>query len=222
MRGRLQHLLSSNRWRRAILLLAFIGTVQAAPMGFKDSWMVMAENSASWQDISANYALTPRWAVGAGSTFMRSDDKATSRTLTQATATHLAKRWNMPEAQANVWLLGGVGSVSGNDFSGSRTMVTPGFQLDYETTRIYSAMTARFNRADGLNHDMLSLRAGFSLYEADYDEPQPWFIVEARRMNGLSEATEVTPMLRIIHKRYFFEVGVNQKNEVRTNLMLNF
>jgi hypothetical protein len=41
-------------------------------------------------------------------------------------------------------------------------------------------------------------------------------------MNGLSEATEVTPMLRIIHKRYFFEVGVNQKNEVRTNLMLNF
>ena len=61
-----------HRWRLALLWLSVIGTAHAAPMGFKDSWMVMAENSAGWQDISANYALTPRWAVGASSTFMRS------------------------------------------------------------------------------------------------------------------------------------------------------
>jgi hypothetical protein len=191
-------------------------------MGFKDSWMVMGEYGSTRQEVSANYAITPRWALGAGSTFLRSDDTTVSRTLSEATATHLAKRWNMPEAQANVWLLGSVGSVSGNDFSGSRTLVTPGFQLDYETTRVYAAMTARLHRAEGLNHDTLSVRTGFSLYEADYDEPQPWLIWEARRVNGLSDATEVMPMLRVIHKRYFLELGVNQKNEVRTNLMLNF
>lgn len=205
-----------------LTLACLLSSAHAAPMGFKDSWMVMGENSGTRQELSANYALTPRWAVGAASSFVRSDDKTVSRTMSEATITHLAKRWNMPEAQANVWLLGGVGSVSGNDFAGSRTLVTPGFQLDYETTRVYAAMTARFNRADGLNHDTMSVRTGFSLYEADYDEPQPWLIWEARRVNGLSDATEVMPMLRVIHKRYFLELGVNQKNEVRTNLMLNF
>ena len=76
---------SSPQRVMAALFAALLGAahgVNAAPMGFKDSWMVMAEHSASWLDISANYALTPRWAVGAASTYMRSDDKTVSRTLT--------------------------------------------------------------------------------------------------------------------------------------------
>ena len=69
----------------ALASLACLSPVaQAAPMGFKDSWMVMAENSSTWQDISANYALTPRWALGGASTYMRSDDRTLSRTLTTA------------------------------------------------------------------------------------------------------------------------------------------
>jgi copper chaperone CopZ len=51
------------------------------------------------------------------------------------------------------------------------------------------------------------VRGGFSLYEVDYDEIQPWLIVEARRMRGLSDKTEITPMVRLIHNRYFVEFG---------------
>ena len=68
----------------------------------------------------------PRDALGAGLIYMRSDDKRTSRTLSEATYTRLLARGNTKESQANVWLLGGIGSVEGNNFSGSKLSLVYG------------------------------------------------------------------------------------------------
>ena len=206
----------------ACMALAFAGTAVAAPMGFKDSVMVMGDFSANWREAWVNYAVTPRDAVGGGGLYMRSDDETKRRTLAELTYTRLVKRWNLPHAQANVWLFAGAGSITGNDFSGSRFALAPGLQVDYETTRVYLAATGRLYRAEGLNHDFASVRAGFSFYEADYDEIQPWLVVEARRMRGLSDKTEVTPMLRLSHNRYFVEFGVNNAKQARANIMYTF
>jgi hypothetical protein len=192
------------------------------PMGFKESWMSMGDVSTNWQEVFVNYALTARDAVGASALVMRSDDETKTRQFTEAIYTRLIRRWNMPESQANIWFIGGVGNITGNDFSGSKTMASPGIQVDYETTRIYVAATARLYRAQGLNHDFASARAGFSFYEVDYDQTQPWFILEVRRMRGLTDKTEVTSMLRLIHNRYFVELGVNNASQARMNFMYIF
>ena len=206
----------------ALLQIVFAFTAQAGPMGFKDSVMSMGDFGPNWQETFTNYALTPRDAIGAGVLRMRSDDEQRTREVVDINYTRLLKRWNLPEAQANVWLQTSLGVVKGNDFSGTRTLVSPGIQVDYETTRIYLAANARLYRAKGINHDYASLRAGFSFYEVDYDEVQPWFIVEARRMRGLSDKTEITPMLRLIHNRYFVEAGVNNAKQARFNFMYIF
>jgi hypothetical protein len=192
------------------------------PMGFKESWMSMGDVSPNWQEVFVNYALTARDAAGASALVMRSDDETKTRQFTEAIYTRLIRRWNMPESQANIWFIGGIGNITGNDFSGSKTMASPGIQVDYETTRIYVAATARLYRAQGLNHDFASARAGFSFYEVDYDQTQPWFILEVRRMRGLTDKTEVTPMLRLIHNRYFVELGVNNASQARMNFMYIF
>jgi hypothetical protein len=194
----------------------------SGPMGFKDSWMAMGDFGPNWQEVFVNYALTPRDAVGASTLYMRSHDESKSRQLVDATYTRLVKRWNLPNVQANVWFLGGLGTVTGNDFSGSKAMTSPGVQVDYETTRIYVSATARAYRAEGINHDFASARMGFSFFEVDYDETQPWLILEVRRMNGLSDKTEVTPMLRLIHNRYFVELGANNSSQGRINFMYIF
>lgn len=206
----------------AALALLAGACAQAGPMGFKDSWMGMGDFSPHWREGWVNYALTPRDAVGAGALWMRSDNRLLVREAVEATYTRLGKRWNMPHAQANIWLLAGLGQLRGNDFAGSRTLIAPGVQVDYETTRIYVAATARLYRAEGIRHDYGSVRAGFSFYEVDYDETQPWFILEARRMKGLSDGLEVTPMLRFIHKRYFIEAGINNMKQGRFNIMYIF
>ena len=200
-----------------LALPAFCG-----PMGFKESWMAMGEFSPNWQESFVNYALTPRDALGASTLYMRSDDESKNRHLADVTYTRLLKRWNMPQAQANIWFLGGLGYLTGNDFAGSKLMASPRVQVDYETTRVYASATARLYRADGINHDFASARLGFSFYEVDYDETQPWLVVEARRMTGLTNRTEVTPMLRLIHNRYFLELGVSNSTQGRVNLMYIF
>lgn len=191
-------------------------------MGFKGSAMAMGDFSPNWQEAWVNYAITPRDAFGVGGVAMRSDDKRLTRSFSEVTYTRLLSRINGEHSQANLWLLGGVGRVSGNDFSGSKTMLAPGVSADFETTRFYASATIRLYRAPGINHDFASSRIGFSFYEVDYDEVQPWLVVEARRMRGLSEKTEITPMLRLIHNRYFVEFGVNNMKQGRFNFMYIF
>lgn len=198
------------------------GPANAAPMGFKGSVMAMGDVGPSWRESWVNYAFTARDAIGAGGLYMRSDDETRTRTLAELNYTRLLQRWNLEDAQANVWLFAGIGSIRGNDFAGSKLAVAPGVQVDYETTRVYLAATARLYRATGLNHDFGSVRAGFSFYEVDYDEIQPWLVLEARRMRGLSDKTEITPMLRLIHNRYFVELGVNNSRQARANFMYVF
>ena len=208
----------------ATLLTAFLAATpsHAGPMGFKDSSMAMGDFSPNWQEAWVNHAITPRDAFGAGVLGMRSDNGLLRRTFVEATYTRLAKRWNGEHSQANIWLLAGAGPVQGNDFAGTRTMLAPGISADFETTRVYLSATARLYRAPGINHDFASARAGFSFYETDYDETQPWFIVEARRMRGLSDKVEITPMLRLINKRYFIDAGLNNSNQARFNFMYIF
>jgi hypothetical protein len=75
------------------------------PMGFKDSWMAMGDISPNWQEVFVNYALTARDAAGATALSMRSDNGTKTRQVTEATYTRLARRWNMPEAQGNIWFI---------------------------------------------------------------------------------------------------------------------
>jgi hypothetical protein len=210
---------TARRWTLACLAAAAM-PVAAAPMGFKDSVMAMGDFGPNWREAYANYALTPRDAIGISATWMRSDDRTLVREVDEVSYTRLLKRWNRPHAQANLWFMGGVGTLHRD--GQSRTMATPGVQADYETTRVYLAATHRLYRARDVNHDFSSLRAGFSFYEAPYDATQPWLILEARRMRGLSEQTEITPMLRLINKRYFVEAGINTERQGRFNFMYIF
>lgn len=211
-----------RRLGTSLALALGVGAASAAPMGFKDSSMAMGDFGVNWREAWVNHALTPRDAIGVGGLYMRSDDETRSRTLAELNYTRLLKRWNRSDAQANVWFFAGAGAMRGSDFAGARFALAPGIQVDYETTRVYLAATARLYRADHINHDYGSVRAGFSFYEVDYDEVQPWLVLEARRMRGLSDETEITPLLRLIHKRYFVELGANGSGQARANFMYIF
>lgn len=207
------------RWAPCALALLACQAA-AAPMGFKDSAMAMGDFGPGWSELYANYAYTPRDALGASMLAMRSDDKSLHREALELTYTRLGKRWNMRHAQANIWLIGGIGAIRAD--GRTSVLASPGIQVDYETTRVYLAATGRLYRAKSLNHDYGAVRAGFSFYEAEYEQTQPWLIVEARRMRGLSDKLEITPMLRLINKNYFVEAGINNSRQARFNFMYIF
>jgi hypothetical protein len=225
-----------RRWRMrtAVLLASLPALTHAGPMGFQDSWMTMGDIGPNWREVFINYALTSRDAIGISQTYMRADDDSKSRDFTEITYTRLLQRWNQRSAQANLWFVGGVGSIRLSEHGHERdndresgdeseqAAISPGIQADYETTRIYLSATYRLYRASGINHDYSAARAGFSFFEAEYEQTQPWLIVEARSMHDLSDQLEVTPMLRLINKNYFVEAGVNNFSQPRFNFMYIF
>jgi hypothetical protein len=205
-----------------LTLFGLVGQSYAAPMGFKNSWMIMGDFSKTYQEFSFNYATTANDAIGFSASAMQTDDYSKRQQNAEVVYTRKVARWNLPNAQANIWFIGGLGSTTGSSFGGSKAMASPGLQVDYETTRFYSMASARVYAAQGATSNITSARLGASFYEVDYDEPQPWVVIEARRMTFVSNQYEFTPMLRVIHNRYFVEAGANLSGQLRFNFMYNY
>ena len=211
-------------WVIALILLSS-RLVFAAPMGFEGSTMTMGDFNQNWREVGFNYALTSRDALGLTHLEFRSDDHKDKREVDTLNYTRLLSRWNLTDAQSNLWLFMGLGEIRGsidNQNIDSKVIASPGFQFDYETRRVYFATTHKLYRVSNLNHDTTSIRAGFSFYEADYDQTQPWFILETKYTNQISDKIEVIPMLRLINKNIFVEGGVNNSGQPRLNLMYTF
>jgi hypothetical protein len=138
------------------------GAAQALPMASVDSWMVMGDFASDTKEIAANYALTRSDALGF--TLGRMTTRDTD--IAGLSYTRLLKRWNLPDAQANLWFVGTLGTLRESGHAGC-TMARPVLMADYETTRLYAGLTLKTTRADGWRHDGGSLRTGFSLYEAE-------------------------------------------------------
>jgi len=214
-------------YRLWVIPLIFLSShlLEAAPMGFEGSVMTMGDFNQNWREAGFNYALTSRDALGLTHLEFRSDDHKDKREVDTLNYTRLLSRWNLTDAQSNLWLFMGIGEIRGsldNQSIDSKFITSPGFQFDYETSRIYFATTHKIYRASNLNHDTTSIRAGFSFYEADYDKTQPWFILETKYTNQISDKIEVIPMLRLINKNIFVEGGVNNSGQPRLNLMVTF
>ena len=215
------------KYRLWVIALIFLSShlAYAAPMGYEGSVMTMGDFNQNWREVGFNYAITSRDALGLTHLEFRSDDHKVKREVDTLNYTRLLSRWNLTDAQSNLWLFVGLGEIRGSiDHQNidSKMIASPGFQFDYETRRIYFAATHKLYRASNLNHDTTSIRAGFSFYETDYDKTQPWFILETKYTNQISDKIEVIPMLRLINKNIFVEGGVNNSGQPRLNLMYTF
>ena len=61
-----------------------------------------------------------------------------------------------------------------------------------------------------------------ALTSADYNRWQPWLMLEARTMEGLQQGVEITPLLRVLHRRVLAEAGVSTSGSVRLNLTYTY
>jgi hypothetical protein len=207
-------------------LIVLTNTASALPVGFKDSWMTMGEIGRDYSEANLIYTFAPTTSVGAGLSglkYKHSSGQTRRIEMVDAHFNHRVARWNFPEAQANIYVQMGLGQAQGNFFSGSQTVVQPGLQLDYETRRVYAALKWHGSYAEDFDYMRYSLSSGFSFYKTEYDEWQPWLILEAARKGGdLKDATEITPYIRFIHKTLFIEAGAPFKKGKSEGLKVNF
>lgn len=207
----------------ALMAILFAASPALAhPVTFPKNLMVMGEVDRNAKDFNAWYTFAPKHAAGPGYMEFRSDDGSRKREIPNLHYNYRVARWNLRDAQANIYLQAGVGEARGNDFAGSSTVLLPGFQADYETRRVYVAYRWHGITGGPVRHSFNNAQAGFAFYAGEYDEWSPWFILDVRKMSNLNMDTEVTPTLRLVHKSLFLEAGAVDGKRLRLNVMYNF
>jgi hypothetical protein len=138
--------------------------------------------------------------------------------------TRLLRRWNLPNAQANIWLFAGLGGqrtaangepTGSSQAGGLRLAASPGLQVDIETTRLRFEARGRLLLAPGSERSLLSATAGVALTPARYQGVQPWLELQLRAMPGVTDGVELIPRLRLLHRRLVLDVGVGSRGSVQ-------
>src|SRR5688572_8202960 len=121
----------------AALALAFGSAcveTQAKPIAFADGTTVMAEYGAgTMTEVQAFYAPTHRYSFGGGHLSLNSEVNDDTRDITYVRFNYLPKRWNLPSAQANVFVWGSAGRAHIGETGDNQFAWNVGAQVDYET-----------------------------------------------------------------------------------------
>ncbi|MEZ4704809.1 MAG: hypothetical protein R3A11_06440 [Bdellovibrionota bacterium] len=147
--------------------------IWAHPVSYEGSLPVTFNSAPRMSEIQAVYSLKYWFALGAHSFFLRQGSG--DRYASYAKANLLAKRWNLTDAQGNLYLWGGVGSWWQD---GAVPSYLTGGQVDFETQRLFlsSLIQHAWNQNRG-DFQTIKGRVGVAPYVADFDEVQTWFMV---------------------------------------------
>lgn len=196
----------------------------AKPIAFAHGTTVMAEYGAgTMTELQAFYAPSYRYSFGGGHLALDGELDDRTRDITYLRANYLPKRWNLPAAQANVFVWGGIGRASAGADGSDLTAWNAGGQVDYETRRVYASLRTDWHETSAFTHRIDTLQLGLAPYPHETNQLAVWFLVQAREMSGgLTDGTEVAALLRLFKRNAWIEAGVTQDGKLQAMLMFNF
>jgi hypothetical protein len=196
----------------------------AKPIAFADGTTVMAEYGAgTMQELQVFYAPRFDYSVGGGHVDFTSDVDGHREHIHYARLNWLAHRWNLDDAQANIFVWGGAGSATGNRFAGSLLTGNAGAQADYETRRIYASMKSDLQRSSEFSNRVDTLQLGVAPYKHDYGGLATWFVFQARHYTAdLHSGIETAALLRLFMGGAWVEAGVTNAGKLQAMTMFNF
>ncbi len=213
-----------RRWACALALAALPLAANAKPIAYAHGTTAMAEYGAgTMTEVQVSYAPSYRYSFGGGHLALDGELDDRSRDITYLRANFLPKRWNLPAAQANVFVWGGIGRASAGDDGSDLTAWNAGGQVDYETRRVYASLRTDWHESSAFSHRIDTLQVGFAPYLHETDELAVWFVLQARETTGgLTDGTEVAALLRLFKRSAWVEAGVTQDGKLQAMVMFNF
>jgi hypothetical protein len=204
--------------------MAAASPAMAKPIAFADGTTVMAEYGAgTMQELQIFYAPRFDYSVGGGHVDYTSDENGEREHINYVRLNWLAHRWNLDDAQANIFAWGGAGSATGTRFDGTRLAGNAGLQLDYETRRIYASLKSDLQRSSEFSDRIDTLQLGVAPYKHDYGGIATWFVFQARHYTGdLHSGIETAALLRLFKGGAWIEAGVTNAGKVQAMAMFNF
>jgi len=200
------------------------GISVAKPIAFSHGTTVMAEYGAgTMTEAQVFYAPKYFLSLGGGYLELESDIDDRRREITYARLNYLVKRWNMADAQANVFAWGGAGQAYISELNEHQFAWNAGAQIDYETRRVYSSLKTDLHRASGFESRVDTLQLGIAPYKHDFDTLATWFVVQGRQYSGgIHDGAEWALLLRLFKRGAWVEAGVTDDGKLQAMAMINF
>ena len=196
----------------------------AKPIAFAGGTTVMAEYGAgTMRELQIFYAPSFDYSVGGGHVDFASDIDGQTEHINYLRLNWLAHRWNLDNAQANVFVWSGGGTATGNRFDGTRATGNAGMQLDYETRRVYASLKSDLQRSAEFSNRVDTLQLGLAPYKHDYGGIATWFVFQARHYTDeLHSGIETAALLRLFKGGAWIEAGVTNGGKAQAMAMFNF
>ncbi len=204
-----------------ILFFQCFGNISNAhPTSYEGGFALMSEAHHTGEEVSLIYS--PKFWLGTGVVWLSEDDQYE---MISSQVGWLAKRWNLPSAQGNIYLIGGLGYGKLLDLNNSDGLTYRlGLQADYETRRVYTFLRFvenRFFEKDNLVNNDLSAAVGFAPYLANFSELNSWVIFKTNGKQNL-ENWNYTIILRFFYKNFLWEIGKSFDGNSHLNFMVRF
>ena len=178
--------------------------VAARPVSWPGGWTLIEAWNPDYGSLLVHYTPARTHSVG-----MRLfHDRASDWTFAGPQVTWLARRWNAPGAQANLYVAGALGAGIEPDGAAGPGGIAE-VQADWENRRFLVMGSARVAGAlDQQVANMQMVRAGFAPFVADYGGVHLWLFGEVRRDSMASQRVQPAFVARLFRGRAMIEAGV--------------
>ncbi|MFN7176786.1 MAG: hypothetical protein ACK4MX_07840 [Thermaurantiacus sp.] len=169
-----------------------------------------------------HYTPNRHWSLGGRLMHMR-DEQWSAAGLQ---ATWLVRRWNMPSAQANLYLSGMAGGAWETGAGANRSVRPAAFvqaQGDWEDRRFMVMGLGRVTSAGHIGTEAMAMgRAGFAPFVADYGAVHLWLFGELAYRTEGDDRWQPALVARIFYRTMLLEAGVTDRGGLILNSQFRF
>lgn len=213
----------------ASALFGLAAAVQAKPIAFQGGTTFMHERDSNMLGTELFYAPKVWWSLGPAHAIMKNDARDERHVISVVQTNFLLNRWNLPNAQGNLFASAGVGRARTEYTHGPHGVMRTReraerytVQGDYETRQIYTSFKLDHWRGETFSDRSQTIQAGFSPVPHDYEDLAIWFIGQVKRTRGMDNKTEAGAFIRLFRKNVWLEIGVTEGRRSQMMLMLNY
>lgn len=204
----------------ALALLA--NTAHARPVSYAGGTMVMTENDDDSHSLHLLYSPTATTAFGVVSEYWRNKDWW----FNGAQFNWLAKRWNMPDSQANLYVMSAAG-VATSDFRGfdhkSQAAGFTGIEADWEDRDYFLMYENHLVEAGDIDRFFKEkVRVGVTPYVGEYGDLHTWLMLQVEHSPEDEHPITVTPLVRLFKGSHLAEAGISNYGDIMVNYTIQF
>lgn len=194
----------------------------ARPVTYPRGNMAMLEHRDGATIAETMHTLTPKLAVGWHDEW---DDESDWQFHGPMIA-GLAKRWNQPNSQANIFWMAGAGAAFADVASiggKARPATYAGFEADWENRRLYTQYQARAFWAEDIDNTFTQrARIGVAPYVAEAGALHTWAILQVDHKPEDDHPVSVSPVLRVFKRTLLAEAGLSFDGDAFASFMFYF